>query len=243
MHFTKFRFCGLLFPILANFGGAARADALAQVVPVVAELFTSQGCSSCPPADAVLGELSLRSDVLPLAFHVTYWNDLGWQDRYSFSSADARQYRYASALGRRGVYTPQLVVNGRREVVGSNRSAVLQAIGTAQQAAGIGLVAEQGVLRVRLPDLAGGCDCELLLLGVLPRAQTAVARGENSGHVLREFNIVRQVYPLAGWNGVAERRAQPLPRLPAGVSLIVLLAQRRGDARIVAVGVEKLPSG
>jgi hypothetical protein len=204
--------------------------------PVVAELFTSQGCNSCPPAEALLGELAGRSDVLPLAFHVTYWNDLGWRDRFSIQEADARQYRYASAIGRRGVYTPQLILNGSSSVLGSNRKDVLSAITSAARPAAIRLSASSGAVRIELPSLEGGCDCDLLLLGVLPSTQTAVGRGENAGRLLRESNVVRQLYPQPGWDGMASSRVARVPQLPAEASLLVVLAQRRADARIVAVG-------
>ena len=105
--------------LLALTGGAAAA---APEGPVVVELFTSQGCSSCPPADALLGELARRPHVLALALHVTYWNDLGWQDRFSQDQFDERQRLYSRQLGRSSIYTPQMVVNGTRDVVGSQRA-------------------------------------------------------------------------------------------------------------------------
>jgi hypothetical protein len=100
--------------------------------PTVVELFTSQGCSSCPPADALLGELTRRADVLPLAFHVDYWNRLGWKDPYSSADSTARQRAYARLLDLRTIYTPQMVVDGRIDVVGSERAAVLKAIEAAR---------------------------------------------------------------------------------------------------------------
>jgi hypothetical protein len=204
---------------------------------VVAELFTSQGCNSCPPAEALLGELARRNDVLPLAYHVTYWDDLGWHDRFSFDAADARQYAYASIAGQRGVYTPQMIVNGSREVLGSSRDAVLKVIGAARPPAVIRLAIADNALRAELPEIAGGCDCALLLLAVLPSAQTAIGRGENAGRLLHESNVVRQMYRLEAWNGKAAKRARPLPPYPADASLFVLLAQRHGDAQIMAVGI------
>ena len=104
----------------------------AQQAPTVVELFTSQGCSSCPPADAFLTDLAhQRHDVLPLAFHVTYWDYLGWKDPYSLAAATARQREYARHLGDDGVYTPQMVVDGTTGFVGSDRALGLKAIAAA----------------------------------------------------------------------------------------------------------------
>jgi hypothetical protein len=136
-----------------------------------------------------------------------------------------------------------MVVNGTREVVGSNRGDVLCAIAAAPPAVGIHLSVEGRVVRAELPEVAGGCECELLLLAVLPSTQTVIAHGENSGRVLREFNVVRRIYPLAGWNGIAARRDHSLTAFPAEASLLVMLAQRRGDARIVAIGVTRASQG
>jgi len=111
----------------------AAPAAVAQQQPVVVELFTSQSCSSCPPADAFLAELSgTRGDVLALDLHVTYWDQLGWKDPFSLAAATERQQHYADQFGRNPVYTPQMVIGGRRQAIGSDRSAVLAAIATAK---------------------------------------------------------------------------------------------------------------
>src|SRR5713101_2054972 len=102
--------------------------------PVVVELFTSQGCSSCPPADALLGELSRRAGVLALGFHISYWDRLGWRDPLSSSASTERQKAYARRLTGGQVYTPQLVVDGTSEMVGSDREAVLAALREAGEA-------------------------------------------------------------------------------------------------------------
>src|SRR5579885_1801861 len=92
--------------------------------PVVLELFTSQGCSSCQPADALLGKLAKRRDVLPLAFHVDYWDYIGWKDPFASPEATARQQRYKEALGNRFLYTPEMVIDGRADATGSDRASV-----------------------------------------------------------------------------------------------------------------------
>src|SRR5271169_3162894 len=100
--------------------------------PIVVELFTSEGCSSCPPADALLAELAGRPDVLALSFHVDYWDRLGWKDPFSSPDATRRQHGYADLLGLATVYTPQMIVDGRWQAVGSDRSEVERALGSAR---------------------------------------------------------------------------------------------------------------
>ena len=100
-------------------GTAGVAGAAPALRPAVVELFTSQGCSSCPPADTLLGELASRNDVLALAFHVDYWDELGWRDRFELPQAAQRQSQYARRLGRSSVYTPQLVIDGREDLPGA----------------------------------------------------------------------------------------------------------------------------
>ena len=119
-----------LFPLAVGLTILSSA-AFAASRPVVVELFTSQGCSSCPPADAYLTELATRADVLPLAFHVTYWNSLGWRDPFSSEAATERQAAYAGHLGG-GSYTPEIVVDGRHGMVGSDRGDVSSAIAVAR---------------------------------------------------------------------------------------------------------------
>src|SRR5262249_25514989 len=116
--------------------GAAPASAGAR--PVVVELFTSEGCSSCPPADALLAELAASPDLLALSLHVDYWDRLGWKDPFSSAAATRRQDRYARLLGLAAVYTPQIVVDGHWQTVGSDRDAVTPAVARARQAAAAG---------------------------------------------------------------------------------------------------------
>jgi hypothetical protein len=108
--------------------GLVSASASADTRPVVVELFTSQSCSSCPPADALLGELARRGDVVALGFHISYWDGLGWKDPFSSRSSTDRQRVYAQLFGLGQVYTPQMVVDGAREMVGSDRDQVLAAV-------------------------------------------------------------------------------------------------------------------
>lgn len=187
--------------------GAGAAGAAPGRRPVVVELFTSQGCSSCPPADALLRELALgRADVLPLAFHVTYWDRLGWPDRFALAAATARQRGYARISGVGTIYTPQMVVDGVVDVVGSDRPRVLAAIEAAalrarEGALSVAVTRDRDGLAVALGEGTG--SGQVLLVGFDPEHRTPVGRGENAGRVLVEANIVRSVTELGPWSGVA----------------------------------------
>ncbi|MFD1560294.1 DUF1223 domain-containing protein [Paraburkholderia silviterrae] len=173
--------------------------------PVVVELFTSEGCSSCPPADRFLSELSdTRTDVLPLAFHVTYWNQLGWKDPFSFDGADARQAQYAQRF-RDFAYTPEMVIDGKAEMVGSNRTAASAAIVHAKSmgvtAATVSATREGGSVSVSIGPGSG--SARVLLVSYDARHVTAIGRGENAGHTLTESNVVRSLATIGQWSGAA----------------------------------------
>lgn len=195
--------------------------------PVVVELFTSEGCSSCPPADAFLTELSRsRPDVLPLAFHVTYWDQLGWKDPYGLAAATARQASYGARFGD-GSYTPEMVVDGRKGLVGSERGegeAAIRAAAAAQGAApGISVQRRGGTVDVTVA--AGRGAARVVLVGFDPQHRTAVGRGENSGRTLTESNIVRSVRTIGRWGGSPVTLSSPVP---AGDDLAVLLEAEDG---------------
>ncbi|MEM5389172.1 DUF1223 domain-containing protein [Paraburkholderia phymatum] len=171
--------------------------------PVVVELFTSQGCSSCPPADRYLSELSdTRTDVLPLAFHVTYWNQLGWKDPFSFEAVDARQAQYVKRF-RDFAYTPEMVIDGKAEVVGSNRGAASSAIDDAKSTgvtlATVNAAREGGSVSVSIGPGRG--HARVLLVGYDARHVTPIGLGENAGRTLTESNIVRGFAPIGLWSG------------------------------------------
>jgi len=209
----------------------AGAPALAAERPVLVELFTSQGCSSCPPADALLGELARRDDVLPLAFHVDYWDRLGWKDPYSSAEATRRQRLYARQLDSATVYTPQMIVDGRTDVVGSDRAGVLQAIAAARAAAlavPVELADQEDGMRVRVA--AGGAETRhatLWLVGFDRHHVTQVGTGENGGRSLAEWNIVRGLEPLGDWQGAAYETTVPAAKL-AGYERVAVLLQESG---------------
>ncbi len=181
----------------------APAAAFAASRPVVLELFTSESCSSCPPADDLFAELArTRSDLLPLAFHVDYWNALSWKDQFSSSAATGRQRRHATALDSE-VYTPQLVVDGSWQAVGSDRGAVMAIIAKAQadQAAGPDVWVKAGNGMVTAHIGAGQGRGEVLLVGFDNLHTTSVGSGENAGRTVTEANVVRSLTLVGAWTG------------------------------------------
>src|SRR5437660_5102214 len=172
---------------------------------IVVELFTSEGCSSCPPADALLAELAGRPDALALSFHVDYWDRLGWKDPFSSPEATRRQHGYADLLGLATVYTPQMVVDGRWQAVGSDRSEVEQALGSARRSRDgvpLALVIDHGRAQITLGSGGGdGVAADLLLIGFDRRHVTAVAGGENGGRTLSHVDVVRSIEEIGQFDG------------------------------------------
>lgn len=217
--------------------GPARA---AEAAPVtVVELFTSQGCSSCPPADSFLAELADRPEVLALSFHVDYWDYIGWKDPYSSPDNTQRQRDYARRFDLSYVYTPQMVVGGNFQTAGTNRALVLDTL--RQRRAGPPAPAPEirkdgaGGLILALPPLE---EAVLWLVSYDREHVTAVKRGENRGALIRNRNVVREIRSLGSWDGRAgERRVERAPKDGDG---LVLLVQSPRDGRIVSAG--HLPS-
>jgi hypothetical protein len=201
-------------------GGAMR-PASAGAATVVLELFTSQGCSSCPPADALLGKLAREQGIIALAWHVDYWNSASWHDPYSSAFATRRQQRYAARLGEE-VYTPALVVDGARMVVGSDGPAILQAI------SGV----EDFAVRIGLTDGAAeigavGEPVSAVLVTYVPQQITRIGGGENGGRRLTEYHIVRAAVALGSWDGGARRLGLPAITAGHGAALLVQDADLR----------------
>lgn len=198
--------------------------------PVVVELFTSQGCSSCPPANAYLNELSKRpSDVLALAFHVTYWDYLGWKDPFSLKIATDRQERYGRRFGD-GSYTPEIVVDGSVGIVGSYRDdvdrAIVKARANGTTIADVHVVTKNGKALIDVG--AGQGTARILLVGFDREHVTPIGRGENRGRTMAEANIVRSFRSVAEWSGVPIHLDVELPE---GEQLAVILEAT--DGRIV----------
>jgi hypothetical protein len=218
-------------------------SATAEPGPVVVELFTSQGCNSCPPADRLLGELADRDDVLPLSFHVTYWDRLGWPDTFGLEGSTQRQEGYADWLGLNRVYTPQMVIGGRIDVVGSARGRVLEAIELLHSHAEPG--PQLAVTGDRLAVGAGSRDdATVWLIAFDDHHDVAIERGENRGRTIRYRNVVRKILDLGAWDGRATTLRLPLERLAAGGrDAVAVLVQREADGAILAAERVDLPPG
>ena len=194
--------------------------------PTVIELFTSQGCSSCPPAEALLGELAKRPDVLALAFHVDYWDSAGWRDGFEMPIATQRQARYVRQLGLPVAATPQMIIDGSGEILGSNRDRVVSHLVAPRQAIPIHLARESDALVVSIDASSGVPKSEVLLIGYRPEASTAVGAGENRGRVLTEFNIVRFYRSLGTWRGAPASWRIALQAMPTDAIRVAVLVQR-----------------
>jgi hypothetical protein len=198
--------------------------------PVVVELFTSQGCSSCPPANAFLNEISRgRSDVLPLAFHVTYWDRLGWKDPFSLEAATIRQDSYGHRFGD-GSYTPEIVVDGTVGLVGSHRDEVNAAIERAKwgQHTAIDVNVDKAEENVAIRIGSGIGRGRVLLIGFDHEHKTKIARGENGGRTLAESNVVRSIRPVGEWSG---KPLEISEQFPEGQDVAVVIESPHGGNR------------
>jgi hypothetical protein len=238
-----------LLPVLAiaSTMQAASGGLAAGRVPVLVELFTSEGCSSCPPADAALARLIEEQPVpgariIALGEHVDYWDDLGWRDPYSSRVFSERQERYARRLGVSAPYTPQLVVGGRSQIVGSDSAGARAAVTAASRS-------PEGTIRLHLGPRANdhvvveveahwraGLEADVVLAAVEDRATTTVTGGENAGRTLTHVAIAKSLTVLGSSNGAFLGRAtlEHLETLRA--PRVIAFVQERGGGPVHAVG-------
>ncbi len=192
----------LIAALLLMYHGAAVA---AGKPLTVVELYTSQGCAACPPANAFLAELAEQEGLLALSFHVDYWNYLGWEDPFSSAVYSERQRQYAVYFDSRNVYTPQMVIQGTHQTVGSNRPEVKRAISAAASLPRIDMVLTtgDGGVTISLPAAALADSAKVFVVTFDDERITAVKRGENRGKELRSRNVVRYLKQVADWDGKA----------------------------------------
>jgi hypothetical protein len=198
----------------------------------VIELFTSEGCSSCPPADKLLGELRNDSSLITLSLHIDYWDYLGWKDSLALPGHSARQRAYSHIRGDREIYTPQVVVNGAVQALGSDRGEIEKAMtqtsrATADLKVPIRVAIAEQRITIALPNGIGdGASGEVWLCPVSRSVAVGIGRGENRGHTITYTNVVRGWVKLGTWSGKSETFSVPIESIKAaGADEIAILLQ------------------
>lgn len=192
----------------------------------VVELFTSQGCASCPPADALLTMLAESDDVVALAYHVDYWDYVGWEDTFGSSAFSDRQRAYAKSWGSSRIYTPQMVVNGTKGVVGSRRNEVYGAIADVSLPLSVEVVRVGDMLKIAIPPNTSLDDAVVWLVTYLDRAEVAIETGDNAGKSVVYTQVVTGRQALGMWEGASGANLKlPLPEMlsegSTGIAVIV----------------------
>ena len=211
--------------IAMGLSGSAQAGPRA-----IVELFTSQGCSSCPAADKLLGELAKDSSVVALSLPVDYWDYLGWKDTLASPLHTAKQRAYSRARGDREIYTPQAVVNGAIPVIGSDKSDIDDAISQTRGKAmtlPVQLVTTGDKLTVSVPEAKdGAAKGEVWIYGVKSTAPVAIGRGENAGRSITYYNVTRRFVKVGDWDGKAASWTIPADQIRGdGVDCAAVLLQ------------------
>lgn len=211
----------LLFPALAKAEN-----------PVVVELFTSQGCSSCPPADRLLANLATHDDIIALALHVDYWDYLGWTDDFAKPEYSNRQRRYARTWNERSVYTPQMVVQGVHYMVGSRNDEIQRQIMQAEDAApkvSVSARNEGRAIHIRMDALRSGIsEADIFLVRYSNSETVVIERGENAGKTIEYINIVKSWETLGRWDGNGAASVT-VPQAEAGEYVVIIQAPGPGE--------------
>jgi hypothetical protein len=187
----------------------------------VVELFTSQGCSSCPPADKIIGELAKDPSVIALSLPIDYWDYLGWKDTLADARFSARQKAYSQVRGDREVYTPQVVINGSVHVIGSDREGIEEAIGATRNSDGIMSVPVTLTVagkQINVSVAASGkgpaaMHGEVWICAISKAVPISIGRGENRGHEITYHNVVRNLLKVGDWNGTSQSWSVPLENI------------------------------
>lgn len=189
-----------LVSVIGVFGSIAEAATIKKPKAVL-ELFTSQGCSSCPPADKLLGKFAAGDDVLAISWHVDYWDYLGWKDSFASPENTQRQYRYAQTLNETQVYTPQAIINGRAHVVGSRERLIRETIaGLSAENKGltvpIDVSIDESRINLQIAENPAAKDATVYILSMRRDTTVEIARGENSGKSYTYYNVMQAMRPV-----------------------------------------------
>ena len=223
----------------------------------VVELFTSQGCSSCPPADRLMGQLSRDPSLVALSLPVDYWDYIGWKDTLALHGHTTRQRAYAAAHGVGQIYTPQAMINGIEDALGSNRRAIESAIAQTRRSAGplalpVSVAVSGGEISVKVPSASDGHRSGVVwLCPVTSKVSVKIGRGENRGHTITYYNVVRRWVKLGEWNGTAQTFRTKLAGLAddrfslSDVDRLAVLVQSGGASKpglMLGAALEPLPA-
>jgi hypothetical protein len=220
------------FAVLGACAGALLASPQARAeTRGVLELFTSQGCSSCPPADKLLGELMRDPTLIAFSLPVDYWDSLGWKDTLADPRNSARQRAYARSRGDRNVYTPQVVVNGRAHLVGSDRAAIQRALASSRDALPVPVTAAVSGGKLSISIAAGNGAGEVWVYALAREVPVAVGRGENRGRTVTYHNVARRWQKLGDWNGQAVSWNVPVSQLAVGGADTAAVLVQGGNAQ------------
>lgn len=224
--------------VMAVAPAMAQAQSQAAASPVVVELYTSQGCSSCPPADALVAELAKRNDVIPLALHVDYWDYIGWKDSRAQPAFTARQKAYAREAGQRTVYTPQMIVGGIDHVVGYKPMELAKLIdhqGDMPPYLEFSAVRNGGTVDIRAAAIADNLpEMVVQLVRYMPSDTVEIRSGENAGRTITYANTVTEWRVLGTWDGKAPLRMRVEV---SGSNPVVVILQAEGPGPIKAAAV------
>ncbi len=215
--------------------------------PVVVELFTSQGCSDCPAADRLVTELAKREDVIALSLPITYWDMLGWKDTYATDANTQRQKSYARAMNRSGIYTPQMIIDGRLDVVGNQRDRVLSAVmsrGSEDADIPIFIGTASGRVEIAIPAAKSKSKAlaTIWVMRTLSQGAVNVEQGENRNHLLTYTNVVRDLQRAGEWNGEAMKIDLPLNLAKTKHDGVVVILQARDYGPVLGAATLQFPT-
>jgi len=231
----------MAYSCISRWSGALGVCAIVAIVRpahadprAVVELFTSQGCSSCPPADKILGELAKDPSVIALSMPIDYWDYLGWKDTLADARFSARQKAYSQMRGDRDVYTPQVIVNGSAHLIGSDRAGIEGAIGATKKSDGVMTVPVSMMLAGKQITISVAASSnataeahgEVWICSISKAVPISIRRGENSGREVTYHNVVRNLLKVGDWNGSSGSWTVPLENISReGVDAAVVYIQ------------------
>jgi hypothetical protein len=215
---------------------AARAQ---PAQPVLVELFTSQGCSSCPAADRLAAKLAKQEGVLVVSLNVDYWDYLGWRDTLAKPEYSQRQYDYAKTRGDGSVYTPQMVFNGRTHAVGSSAGKVENHLDLSRKSplqTALSLRMSKKEIAIDIAEAKSSVEATLWLMAITPVVKQKIERGENAGEAITYINVVRNLVPAAMWQGKAQQGSWPRDAVMTdGSSMLVAVLQQGKTGEVLGV--------